>query len=51
MKIISILCFIVGVLGIVAGGAMFGDIGVSAMIAGAVGILSGIGFWIQSSKK
>lgn len=45
MKILGSLLILVGLLGIAAGAFMFGDIGVAAMIAGVVGLLSGIGFW------
>lgn len=45
MKVIGGLLILVGLLGIAAGGMMFGDIGIAAMIAGVVGLLSGIGFW------
>lgn len=44
MKGIGISLIIVGTLGIIAGLAMFGDIGVAAMIGAIAGVLSGIGF-------
>ena len=44
MKIIGILLLIVGVIGILLGSMMFGDIGVAAMVGAASAILSGIGF-------
>ena len=46
MKIIGILLLIVGVIGILLAGMMFGDIGVAAMIGAVTAILSGIGFLI-----
>ena len=46
MRIIGVLLLLVGLAGVGAGSIMFGDIGVAAMIAGAVGLLSGIGFLI-----
>ena len=50
MKIIAILLIVVGIGGIIMGTMMFGDIGVAAMIAGIVGILSGIGFLMNKSN-
>jgi len=44
MKIIGILLIIVGVIGILLGSMMFGDIGVAAFIGAVTAILSGIGF-------
>jgi hypothetical protein len=49
MKGIGITLIVVGILGMVMGGAMFGDIGVAAMLGALVGILSGIGF-IKAAK-
>ena len=51
MKIVSILSFLVGAVGIFAGFNLYGDIGVTSIIAGIIGVLSGIGFWIQASKN
>ena len=48
MKIISILLIVVGVLGVIMGGAMFGDIGIAAVIGAAAALLSRIGFWQQT---
>ena len=45
LRIIGILLFVVGLCGLGLGSMMFGDIKISAMIAGAIGVLSGIGFW------
>lgn len=44
MKIIGIILIVVGVIGVLLGSMMFGDIGVAAMIGAASAILSGIGF-------
>lgn len=51
MKILGSLLILVGLLGIAAGGLMFGDIGIAAMIGGLVGLLSGIGFWRVPMQK
>ncbi len=50
MKIITVLLIIVGIGGIALGAAMFGDIGVAAMIAGFVGLLSGSGLWLTTRR-
>jgi len=44
MKIIGILLLVVGGIGILLGGMMFGDIGIAAWIGAITAILSGIGF-------
>lgn len=44
MKIIGFLLLLVGVLGLLTGMMMFGDIGIAAIIGSLVGILSGLGF-------
>jgi hypothetical protein len=44
MKVIGILLIIVGAIGIILGGMMFGDIGIAALIGAITAILSGIGF-------
>ena len=44
MKIIGILLIIVGMIGILLGAMMFGDIGVAAMIGAFAALLSGVGF-------
>ena len=51
MKIISILLIILGAIGMLLGGMMFGDIGIAAMIGSLTALLSGIGFSIQSKSK
>ena len=44
MKAIGIILIIVGVLGIILGGFMFGDIGIACLIGAVTALLSGIGF-------
>jgi hypothetical protein len=44
MKGIGIALIVVGALGMLLGMAMFGDIGIAAIIGSIVGILSGVGF-------
>ena len=50
MKSIGISLIIIGVLGVLMGAVMFGDIGIAAIIGSVVGILSGIGF-IKINKQ
>lgn len=50
MKIIGILLIIVGVLGILMGMMMFGDIGIACMVGAVTALLSGIGFIITAGK-
>lgn len=50
MKVIGILLIIVGVLGIIMGGLMFGDIGIACMVGAFSALLSGIGF-LSVNKK
>ena len=57
--ILAILLMVLGVVGILLGGAMFGDIGVAAIIGGGAALLSGLGIFrlekrvsvLQDSKK
>ena len=49
MKVIGILLLVVGGIGILLGGMMFGDIGIAAWIGAVTAILSGIGF-LKSNK-
>jgi len=44
MKIIGILLFIVGGIGLILSTMMFGDIGVAAAIGSISAILTGVGF-------
>ena len=50
MKTIGIILIVVGVVGMILGGMMFGDIGIAAMIGAVTAILSGIGFLTVSRK-
>ena len=50
MKVVGILLIILGVIGIVMGLMMFGDIGVACIVGALAALLSGIGF-IMASKK
>jgi len=50
IRVISILLIVTGVIGIILGGMMFGDIGVAAFIGAITAILSGIGFFMVGKK-
>ena len=50
MKVIAILLLIVGVLGILMGMLMFGDIGIACMVGAIAAILSGVGFLFVDKK-
>ena len=50
MKPIGILLIILGVIGIILGSMMFGDIGLAAIIGALGALLSGIGFLNASSQ-
>ncbi|MEE8817229.1 MAG: hypothetical protein SOH60_12265 [Lachnospiraceae bacterium] len=50
MKIIGILLLVLGIIGLVMGMMMFGDIGIACIVGALSAILSGIGF-LQVSKK
>ena len=50
MKAIGILLIILGVIGILMGFMMFGDIGIACFVGALSALLSGIGF-IKVSKK
>ena len=50
MKVIGILLIVLGVLGILRGLMMFGDIGIACIIGALAALLSGIGFMIASAK-
>lgn len=47
---VSVLLFLVGLAGVVLGSAMFGDIGLAAMIGGFAAFLSGIGIYRLSKR-
>lgn len=50
MKVIGILLIVLGVIGIVLGLMMFGDIGVACVVGALAALLSGIGF-LPVAKK
>ena len=50
MKIIGILLLVIGAIGILLGGMMFGDIGIAAMVGAITAILSGMGFLMVAKK-
>ncbi len=50
MKVIGILLIILGIVGIVMGLMMFGDIGVACLVGAFAAMLSGIGFIVVSVK-
>ena len=50
MKVIGILLIIVGILGIIMGGMMFGDIGIACMVGAVAALLSGFGFLSENKK-
>ena len=50
MKVIGILLIVLGVIGILMGLMMFGDIGIACIIGALAALLSGIGFMITSGK-
>jgi hypothetical protein len=44
MKLFGIILIAIGAIGIIMGGAMFGDIGLAAWIGAATALVTGIGF-------
>jgi uncharacterized membrane protein len=44
MKTIGIVLMVIGVIGVILGLMMFGDIGIAALIGAVTAIVSGIGF-------
>ena len=50
MKVLGIILIVVGGIGIIMAGAMFGDIGFAAGIGAITSILSGVGFVIVGKK-
>lgn len=50
MKVLGIILIVFGIIGFMIGGAMFGDIGISAWIGSIVSMLTGIGFIITNKK-
>jgi len=50
MKIISIILIITGILGMLMGAMMYGDIGIAAFIGATSALFSGIGFFKLNKK-
>ncbi len=50
MKVIGILLIILGVIGLLLGGMMFGDIGIACIVGALAALLSGIGF-LKADKQ
>ena len=50
MKIIGILLIVLGIIGILMGMLMFGDIGIACMVGALSALLSGVGFIIVNGK-
>ncbi len=50
MKVIAILLIITGILGIIMGAMMYGDIGIAAYIGALSALLSGFGFFKLNKK-
>ncbi len=50
MKVTGILLIVLGIIGILMGFMMFGDIGIACIVGALAALLSGIGF-IMVSKK
>lgn len=44
MKLFGIILIVIGGVGIILGGMMFGDIGIAAFIGAVTALVSGIGF-------
>lgn len=50
MKVIGILEIILGIIGILMGFMMFGDIGIACIVGALAAFLSGIGFLIAAKR-
>lgn len=50
MKVIGIILIVLGVLGIVMGLMMFGDIGLACIVGALSALLSGIGFLLTAKR-
>lgn len=50
MKIIAVILIIIGIIGLLMGSMMFGDIGIAAIIGASSALLSGIGFLIADKR-
>ena len=44
MKVFRIILLVIGVIGVLLGAMMFGDIGLAAMIGAVTAIVTGLGF-------
>jgi len=44
MKLFGIILIVISVIGLILGGAMFGDIGIAAWIGALTALITGIGF-------
>lgn len=51
MLVIGILLIVLGVLGILLGMMMFGDIGIACIVGALAALLSGIGFLIARKQN
>lgn len=50
MSAIGIILIVLGLLGFILGTIMFGDIGITCMLTGAISLFSGIGFKLTSDR-
>ncbi len=50
MKVIGILLIILGIIGLIMGAVMYGDIGIACIVAALTALLSGIGFMVTASR-
>ncbi|MCD8190465.1 MAG: hypothetical protein LUD78_09660 [Clostridiales bacterium] len=50
MKVIGILLLLVGIIGVLLGMMMIGDIGIACIVGATAALLSGIGFIMVGSK-
>lgn len=50
MKLIGILLILLGIVGIVMGAMMFGDIGIACIVGALSALLSGFGFFSVDKK-
>ena len=50
MKVIGIILIVLGVLGIIMGLMMFGDIGLACIVGALSALLSGVGFLLTSRR-
>ncbi len=50
MKVVGILLIILGIIGLIMGAVMFGDIGIACIVGALAALLSGIGFMVTDSR-